>query len=166
MQPRSARTHCLNNIPDTYALHTDCNRVTRASSRLFIQTPSSPCSALATKRRRPHSGDGRSLLRACLQVSSFLQHVFSIAEMRNRLAAAEALNEYLRVRLHRLQEKDCSGAAEFAAAAAAAAAWTATAASAKNLPSTSAEYPPRYRAVIFHGFTWAVVCFMQRQVCV
>jgi hypothetical protein len=38
----------------------------------------------------------------------FLQHVFSIAEMRNRLAAAEALNEYLRVRLHRLQQKDCN----------------------------------------------------------
>lgn len=28
--------------------------------------------------------------------------------MRNRLAAAEALNGYLRVRLHRLQQKDCS----------------------------------------------------------
>jgi hypothetical protein len=42
------------------------------------------------------------------QVLLFLQHVFSIAEMRNRLAAAEALNGYLRVRLHRLQQKDCS----------------------------------------------------------
>lgn len=29
MQPRSARTHCLNNIPDTNALPTDYNRVTR-----------------------------------------------------------------------------------------------------------------------------------------
>lgn len=32
----------------------------------------------------------------------------SIAEMRNKLAAAEALNGYLRVRLHRLQQKECS----------------------------------------------------------
>jgi hypothetical protein len=85
---------------------TNWKHVTHASNRLFIQAPSSPCFALATKRRRPRSGDRCTA--ACPQVSLFLQHFFSIAEMRNRLAAAEALNGYLRVRLHRLQQKDCS----------------------------------------------------------
>lgn len=70
------------------------------SSRLSIRSPFSSCFAPAASRRHLHSGE--SSTKSTINIPRFTCF-FSLAEMRNKLASAEALNGYLRSQVLRQQ---------------------------------------------------------------